>query len=388
MSECVIFKNRELLPREWRALEGGPLWCFNPSLLCAEDGWWLAYRLVGEDQRRRIGSCRLNEKLEIVAESASPLSDTLRVPTKAEYPEQARNWFADPRLLRLGTHVFLYWNSGWHEPRNHQFLQELDLKTMTPMGDARELVLKGERRTIEKNWMLFGQADGVFAVYSVSPHRILRLDMNGAGDIALEDAYCTDWSAGNSAEEHGELRGGAAPVLTDGLYTSFCHSVHDSPVGYRYVPSAYQFDAKPPFAAVSRPLHPLGLGNPFGAQNILPRLNPPVGEVVYPCGAAIRRKSDPFGKLRMPCGQKQPIRQAQGALRAEATHSTSSGCPAGRGQRPEGPVRPASTFAEASQDRQECNNAEWLISYGINDERCAVAVLPHAEVMGAMEASR
>jgi hypothetical protein len=348
MSECVIFNNQDLLPKEWSVLQNGPLWCFNPSLLSAGNAWWLAYRLVGEDQHRRIGLCKLDENLQLVKGSIQPVSDLLRISQGYDYPAQARNWFADPRLQRLGGRVFLYWNSGWHEPRNHQFLQELDPVSMMPIGNARELVLKGERRMIEKNWMLFEHANGIFAVYSASPHRILRVDMTGDGQIALEDAFITAWEAGCSADEHGELRGGAAPVLANGFFTSFCHSVTDSPAGYRYVPSAYQFEAKPPFTPVKRPLHPLGLGNPFGAHNILPRLNPPVGEVVYPCGAGLRKK-----------------RGARGEAREEdiGKPKSESGIV----------IAPAADW-------------EWVISYGINDERCAVAVLPHAEVLGAMEA--
>ena len=42
--------------------------------------------------------------------------------------------FADPRLYRLAGRLFVYWNSGWHEPQNHQFLQELDPVSLRPVG--------------------------------------------------------------------------------------------------------------------------------------------------------------------------------------------------------------------------------------------------------------
>src|SRR5690606_6873104 len=113
------------------------------------------------------------------------LSDGFRFDAAARYPEVVRQWFADPRLYRFGSRLFVYWNSGWHEPQNHQFLHELDPRTLRPIGRAREFILAhGTRQKLEKNWTLFETASGEHrAIYSITPHRVLRFSLQGEGDI-------------------------------------------------------------------------------------------------------------------------------------------------------------------------------------------------------------
>ena len=286
--EGVIFTGEDVLPAEWRALAGlGPIRTFNPALLRDGAGWIFAYRLVAADGLRRIAICRLDSNLAIVAGSPSPLTDQVRLDPGSEYPEVARNWFADPRLYRFGDRLFIYWNSGWHEPHNCQFLQELEPRTLKPVGLARELQLRGPRQKLEKNWTLFSEPASArtLAVYSIAPHRVLELSLAGEGPIACEEVSRCDWQLAQYPENHGGLRGGAPPFLADGVFWSFVHTVHDGPNGYRYLPAVYSFAAIPPFAPVSGPTRPLSLGDSIGAQRRYDRLNPAVAEVIYPCGA-------------------------------------------------------------------------------------------------------
>ncbi|MBL9212193.1 MAG: hypothetical protein JNL92_17165 [Opitutaceae bacterium] len=284
---CHVFETRRLLPGEWRAAAGdGPVRAFNPGLLRDGAGWLLAYRVVAPDGRRRIALCRLDRSFEVIEGSAVPLTDQVRFRPGADYPELATQWFADPRLYRFGNRLFVYWNSGWHEPHNCQFLQELDPASLQPRGAPRELQLEG-RRKLEKNWTFFAPSSGEFrAVYSVTPHRILGAALSGDGDLAFAEVAQTEWSIADYPACHGGLRGGTPPVLVDGRFWSFCHTVHDGPDGYCYRPAAYTFGAQPPFAPLERPIRPLELGNPFGGRRTFERLNPAVGEVIYPCGAA------------------------------------------------------------------------------------------------------
>jgi predicted GH43/DUF377 family glycosyl hydrolase len=309
-----------LLPSEWReAAEGGPAWCFNPSVLASGEGYLMAYRVVLADGRRRIAACRLGPDLQPVEGSQAPLSDLLHFRDDCGLPERARGWFADPRLFSLQGRTFLYWNSGWHEPANHQFVAELTPRSLLPAGPARVLLLDGPRREVEKNWMFPEGLDGL-CVYSTQPHRLLRFDPAAPGDWMFSGGPGEDWDAGPLAQSHGGLRGGAAPVrLGDGRMLSLCHAVEDSPCGYRYRPVAYTFSMEPPYRPLTRPARPLPLPNPAGPRNLLPRLNPAVGEVVYPSGLA-----------RHPKG--------------------------------------------------------WLVSYGINDEACALAVLSEEEILATQMA--
>lgn len=288
----IVYPVDKLLPAAWRPLaEAGPVRTFNPGLLRDGAGWLFAYRVVATDGQRRIGICRLDTSFRVVRDSQVPLSDCLVVggtkPLDA-YPEVARSWFADPRLYRFGQRLFIYWNTGWHEPLNHQFLQELDPRSLAPLGPARELVLNGfVRQKLEKNWTLFGtDCARVFAVYSITPHRVLATSLETEGDIVFEDVAVTPLPLGDFPPCHGGLRGGAPPQWTGHDYLSFCHSVHDGVIGYRYAAAAYRFSATAPFAPTHRPVMTLPLHNPFGGQRVYPALNPAVGEVIYPCGAA------------------------------------------------------------------------------------------------------
>ena len=160
-SECVVFTGEQLLPPAWQPLTaGGPVRTFNPGLLRYADGWILAYRIVASDGLRRIGMCRLNHALQIVPGSLVPWSDHVRFRPDAILPELGTRWFADPRLYRFGERLFVYWNSGWHEPRNCQFVQEFDPATLLPLGYPRELLLRGERQKLEKNWTFFADESG------------------------------------------------------------------------------------------------------------------------------------------------------------------------------------------------------------------------------------
>jgi len=286
---CTLYGADALLPAEWQQLgQSGPVRTFNPGLLRDGAGWILAYRVVGSDGARRIGLCRLDQALRVIAGSQRPLTDHVRFRPDGVYPEMATQWFADPRLYRFGTRIFVYWNSGWHEPHNCQFLLELDASTLLPRGHARELVLHGERQKLEKNWTMFDPNLGgrLFAVYSITPHRVLEFSLAGEGDLLFEEVSRTDWSMGDYPPCHGGLRGGAPPQRLAEHYWVFCHSVHDATGGYRYAAAAYQFSAQWPFAPTARPRRPLTLGNPFGGERTHERLNPAVGEVIYPCGAA------------------------------------------------------------------------------------------------------
>jgi predicted GH43/DUF377 family glycosyl hydrolase len=286
--DCIVFEADTLLPASWRKLAtAGPIRAFNPGIVRTDGGWIFAYRIVAHDGKRRIGICRLDAALKVVEASQTALSDHVRFRPEALLPEVARQWFADPRLNWFGKRLFVYWNSGWHEPRNCQFLQELDPLTLKPHGHPRELLLRGRRQKLEKNWTFFmRENEKPYAVYSILPHRVLGFSLEGDGDIVFEEATRTDWKLGAYPVSHGGLRGGAPPVLVDGQFWSFAHSVHDAANGYRYAPAVYSFDAQFPFAPVAGPVAPLALGNPFGGTRTLEHLNAAVGEVIYPCGAA------------------------------------------------------------------------------------------------------
>src|SRR5687767_4111228 len=170
--ESVVFRAEQLLPEPWQPLVAhGPVRTFNPALLRDAEGWIFAYRIVAADGLRRIAICRLDPALQIVEGSQVAWSDYVIFRKDTIFPEGGTRWFADPRLYAFGNRLFIYWNSGWHEPRNCQFVQAFDRATLLPLGHPRELLLRGERRKLEKNWTFFSDPHGgLRAVYSVQPH--------------------------------------------------------------------------------------------------------------------------------------------------------------------------------------------------------------------------
>jgi predicted GH43/DUF377 family glycosyl hydrolase len=308
MDNFFIFKTEQLIPNAWLA-SAKQVRVFNPSIIKTEQGWIMAYRFVADDQVRRIALCRLSDDLEIIPDTAFAFSDYVR--------GASRNWFADPRLYKVGKKLILYWNTGWHEPRNYQYMQELDINTLQPNSILISLNVKENQNALEKNWMFFGQ-DLEFAVYSVNPHRILKRNLELGFEAPLEDAFNQVWDNARYESVYGKLRGGCPPQLVGDKYYSVCHSVYGVAGDYRYQAVCYTFSASAPFRPMGRPRGGLILPVENGPTRIYEKLNPAVGEVIYPCGAVF-------------------------------------------------------------------DNGRWYISYGINDESCAIAVIQHQAIDTVIE---
>ena len=308
MDNLFIFKTEQLIPKAWLA-SAKRVRVFNPSIFKTERGWIMAYRFVADDQVRRIALCRLTDDLEIIADSTFAFSDYVH--------GVSRSWFADPRLYKAGNKLFIYWNTGWHEPRNYQYLQELDLNTLKPKGVLISLNVKENQNVLEKNWMFFGH-DLNYAVYSVNPHRILKRNGDLGSEAPLVDAFKEVWDNTTYESAYGNLRGGCPPQLIGDKYYSICHSVYGVEGDYRYQAACYSFSALAPFSPLGRPYGALSLPMPQGQPRTYEKLNPAVGEVIYPCGAIFE-------------------------------------------------------------------NGLWYISYGINDECCAITVMEHAKIESSIQ---
>jgi FkbM family methyltransferase len=96
-----------------------------------------------------------------------------------------------------------------------------------------------DRNSWEKNWAFFSHGDELYAVYSIAPHRILRIDGSRA-TLAYESAFPFRWSGG-------VLRGGASPLRVG---NEWWHVFHDRvKQGMNvYRGGLYAFSAEPPFA--------------------------------------------------------------------------------------------------------------------------------------------
>jgi hypothetical protein len=290
-SETKIFQIRDLVPERWfDGSQGDKVCAFNPAIAVFREERLMAYRIVGPDRRRRIAVCRLDVRWNIKLGSRVLLSDHLL---------EAGGWHADPRFCVFGNRLFLHFNDGFRRP-NRISLVELDPDTLVPKGPARPLLLDVLRRDIEKNWMLFDYEGMLLAVYTISPHVILRVFPDDRHEaVPCTRIYENDWEPSAYSSRFGALRGGAPPVRVGETYYSFFHSVYRVPFPrrvfnrlihgkntrtYRCAMGFYGFSASPPFRPKSFTPKPI-MSPPRSNVAVANQLNRRVDRTVYPCGS-------------------------------------------------------------------------------------------------------
>lgn len=125
-----------------------------------------------------------------------------------------------------------------------------------------------KRQKFEKNHQYFDYQNQLYAVYTIAPHVVLKIDSNTA-TRAYETPCKIPWSGGH-------LRGGASPVLIGDEYWCFFHGKHQHPLTYNI--GVYCFSAKPPFQITRMTPDPILEADPAtNPGNYCP--------VVFPCGA-------------------------------------------------------------------------------------------------------
>jgi hypothetical protein len=201
---------------------------FNPSIMADGDGylfaardkWWGSGILVGRMDAafRPIGP---PSRLEL----GHPLADTSR---------------EDPRLFRYRgqPHVsFTGLARGLRSPTQNQLYASLSAD-----GSQVEEIFAPHypaRQRWEKNWGFFEYDSGLFAVYSLNPCRILKIDGNSA-ELVHETTASFTWDGG-------EIRGGAAPVRVRDEFWCFTHDRIMGNAGLIYRTGLVVLDGQPPF---------------------------------------------------------------------------------------------------------------------------------------------
>ena len=126
----------------------------------------------------------------------------------------------------------------------------------------------------EKNWGFFDHDGALYAIYSIAPHTVLKIDGSNATEIDRHD-WQPSWTGGL-------LRGGAAPVRVGGdEYYSFFHGrVAIRGVNY-YATGCYTFSATPPFRPLRLTPKPFLVPPPDGwsKKNL---------SVLFTCGAFLQ----------------------------------------------------------------------------------------------------
>lgn len=141
------------------------------------------------------------------------------------------------------------------------------------------------RTPMEKNWGPFSHDDDLFAVYSILPHKVVKIGKGRGLDRPVEMFEETAGPARWLPDE--VFRGGAAPVKVGDEYYSFFHSWHrtgqHSDHWYDYTIGVYTFDAWPPFRARRWAQGPILRGDRKEiGKNLTPDKN-----VIFPGGAVL-----------------------------------------------------------------------------------------------------
>lgn len=288
MNPLIFSKN--ILPSSWQENNDDPVYIFNPSLIKhPAGGFILAYRVVLRDGMRRIGICKLDSIFSVIPGSPLPFSEVVCFEQERDLPSRAKTWFADPRMLWWRDRLYLYWNSGSHAPHNYQFIQEIDVNSLQPIGKPFTIECTHQRRSVEKNWGLFENKGELYAIYSLHPFIALKLTQKTSSAFIFSPLSNTSWNAQRFTRRFGELRGGSAPVrYGDKLYL-FCHARMRQVLRYRYIASVLIVNAEPPFTPIAFLPKPLKLPDPFNGRFINPRLNASVTKVIYPMAAVVEK---------------------------------------------------------------------------------------------------
>ena len=213
------FHASELVPAAWLGIQPSSRFSvYNPAIVRFRGRLLMTYRVdFGVEKPFRVASaiCVLDERLQVVPGSVVALSDTIA--------GEAANHF-DARFLVFQDRLFVHYNNNWDTVPNQISLVELDPDTLQARSAARLLELEGPRQPYEKNWLLFDHDGALFAIYQVDPHIVLRLDLAGSGPVRCWPIYRSEWDTTAYTRRYGTLRGGTPPVRVGEGYISIFHS--------------------------------------------------------------------------------------------------------------------------------------------------------------------
>lgn len=199
---------------------------FNCSLARFRNRQFLAYRLHWSGAR--IALAELDESGTVVRNHRLPL----RLGQAQE----------DPRLFVYREQLYVSYSAYYRRGEQQCIDVCYALLEETPSGRwtvAEEYYPHYPgRQPWEKNWGFFEHAGELLAVYSIAPHRILRIDGNRAELIAEAPVLFN---------KPGLLHGGAPPVFHRGEYYSFYHRRSGASCEKWYTLDLYTFEARPPF---------------------------------------------------------------------------------------------------------------------------------------------
>lgn len=241
--------------------KGIPGYRFNSSIIDYQDGYLFAFRngWAGSD----IYVHRLNKRFEPVGEA---------IKLDLYHSKGAAFGREDPRLYSDGKSIFIDYIGVMGKPlRTNMMYAKLDenLKVV-----ENHLIQYDQRNAWEKNWQHFFHGGQQYAVYTIAPHKVLKIDGDRA-TLAYENRIHPKWSGG-------EMRGGASPLRVGDEYYCFFHASQTVSGVLTYHMGVYTFEAKPPFRITKISTEPILYAN----ENSRPKDQ--YAAVIFPCGAIIK----------------------------------------------------------------------------------------------------
>lgn len=343
MNQIYRFHADQLLPVQWSSelRQTDDLSVYNPAIVRFRDRLLMAYRVdFGHEKPFRVASaiCALDERLQVVPGSVVALSDTIDGGVANHY---------DARFLVYQDRLFVHYNNDWNTAPNQIFLVELDPDTLQARSPAQSLELEGPRQPCEKNWLLFDHDGDLYAIYQVDPHIVLRLDPTGTGPVRCRPVYRTEWDTLAYTRRFGALRGGTPPVRIGASYISLFHSRTHTPglTGTDSAPVVERLKRMPWLRKTKRWLHE--------------QFDP----VRYYGGVYAFAAAPPFAPIFI---RPTPILwpECEGRRqRPTASHMA-----------PRRVVYPCGLVHLA--------DGQWLVSYGVHDERTVLRVFTRQEIEG------
>ena len=354
----ISFDNKDLIPE--RLAQELPLeryFITNPSIQRFNEQWLMAYIVNTPGYRsERFAICRLNNQFSVIPGSVVLLSDTIPNIT----PQ-----VGGPRLLVYAGKLWVLY-CHFRLP-SLLYLAEIDPNTLHAVGSGRPLLLD-DRQWQEKNWMPFEYEGELLAVYSISPHVVLHLDLESAAVIRCRRIHSIAWDVSAYARRFGQPRGGTPPVRVGDAYYMFFHS--------RYFENSLHAAISPAWQALRARLgRPVHWDGPRQADGDVRPIQATTDWVYKPkrlpfyIDGFIRRYEMAFARCNYPAGfygfhahpPFEPFSiSSQPVLRADDEQAPQ------RSDR----LSPLNDRVVYPSGAVHLLNQRWLVSFGIHDERC------------------
>ena len=239
---------------------GVPGWRFNTAVTPWQDGYAIA---------TRTGWAGSNVLVGMLDREFRPAGGCVRLPLHHPAALYGRE---DPRLFLFRGQLHVSFVGvvgrarGVHTSQLYARLGAGPLLPVEAVFHPRE-----EPGRWQKNWAFFGCDGDLYAVYSISPHRVLRVD-GGSVTASYQTANPMRWAGG-------EPRGGAPPFRVGDEYAHVFHDRVGPDRNPTYRVGVYCFEARPPFRVTRYVPDPVLVADPRT------NTHKNYADVLFPCGA-------------------------------------------------------------------------------------------------------